>query len=304
MRLLPRVRLIEARRFQPPLPLPAGKDLGRILDSLVSVSIENSPRGELRDYAKGECERFLHTLALVSPDAGGRLLEIGANPYFTTLLLRRFRPALELSLVNFFGAGAGDGRQQVEFENFEGQSERVAFDYRNANVEDAPLPFPDAHFDHVLFCEVLEHLTLDPLRAVRELKRVLKPGGSLVLTTPNAARLENLIAFAEGRNIYDLYSGHGAYGRHNREYTKSELHALMEHAGFDNDTSYTASVHDDVLTPQTRPAAINRLIARHPGREATLGQYLMTRWTNARPGSEKLPQWLYRSYAAQDMAPA
>lgn len=302
MRFLPRARLIDPREFQPPLPLPPGYGQQRILDSLVSVSIEDSPRGELRDYATGECERFLHTLDMVAEDASGELLELGANPYFATLLLRRFRPGLRLTLVNYFGPSASDGRQRVEFENFEGRPENVAFDFINANIEADRLPFPDAHFDHILFCEVLEHLTLDPLRALAELKRILKPGGSMVLTTPNAARLENLIAFAEGRNIYDHYSGHGCYGRHNREYTQAELHELMTHAGFDNEVSYTASVHADIHSPQTRPAAINRVIKSHPDRYQTLGQYLITRWRNTRPASPGRPAWLYRSYAPHEMA--
>ena len=105
----------------------------------------------------------------------------------------------------------------MEFRNFEGKDENVAFDYRNLNIEVDDFPFPDNHFDYILFCEVLEHLTHDPLRALTELKRVLKPGGEAsVLTTPNAARLENVIAFIEGRNIYDPYSAYGPYGRHNR----------------------------------------------------------------------------------------
>ena len=302
MRLFNRAHLVDPRRFQPALPLPIGYAFQRIQDSLVSVTIEDSPRGELRDYAIGESERFLHTLALVAEDATGRMLEIGANPYFTTLLLRRFRPALDMSLVNFFGPTAVSGGQDVAFDNFEGRPERVRLDYLNANVEEDRLPFPDAYFDHVLFCEVLEHLTTDPLRALIEIKRVLKPGGSLVLTTPNAARLENIIAFAEGRNIYDQYSGHGPYGRHNREYTRAELHRLLEHAGFDNEVSYTAAVHEDVLSLQTRPAAINRVIRSHPDREKTLGQYLMTRWRNGRDAQPGLPGWLYRSYPPNDMA--
>jgi SAM-dependent methyltransferase len=44
------------------------------------------------------------------------------------------------------------------------------------------LPFPDASFDTVVCSEVFEHLN-DPVKAVSEMKRVLTPGGTLVLTT-------------------------------------------------------------------------------------------------------------------------
>lgn len=45
------------------------------------------------------------------------------------------------------------------------------------------LPFPDASFDVVMSTEVIEH-TPDPKRAVSELCRVLRPGGTLVVTVP------------------------------------------------------------------------------------------------------------------------
>ena len=46
------------------------------------------------------------------------------------------------------------------------------------------MPFPDNSFDYIVSSEVIEH-TMDPLHAFNELYRVLKPGGKLVLTTPN-----------------------------------------------------------------------------------------------------------------------
>ena len=52
----------------------------------------------------------------------------------------------------------------------------------NAAGED--LPYPEAHFDLILSHEVLEHVS-DDRRAVREMVRVLKPGGRIVLFCPN-----------------------------------------------------------------------------------------------------------------------
>jgi len=46
------------------------------------------------------------------------------------------------------------------------------------------LPFGDREFDVLVCCETLEH-TLDPDAALRELRRVAKPGGLLLLTTPS-----------------------------------------------------------------------------------------------------------------------
>lgn len=46
------------------------------------------------------------------------------------------------------------------------------------------IPHDDASFDTVISCETVEHVP-DPKLAIRELARVLKPGGRLLLTTPN-----------------------------------------------------------------------------------------------------------------------
>jgi len=48
------------------------------------------------------------------------------------------------------------------------------------------MPFPDEYFDTVLMIEVVEHVEGDEA-AMSEIRRVLKPGGALVLTTPNGA---------------------------------------------------------------------------------------------------------------------
>ena len=55
----------------------------------------------------------------------------------------------------------------------------------------------------------------------------------MVVSTPNATRLPNLYFLLLGRNIWDGYSRHGPYGRHNREYTLQELKDLLDRAGFD-----------------------------------------------------------------------
>jgi SAM-dependent methyltransferase len=71
------------------------------------------------------------------------------------------------------------------------------------------LPFPDETFDLVIFAEVIEHLTY-PQIMVSELARVLKPGGALVLTTPNIFSLGNRLATLLGTD--KLFRRHGSEG--------------------------------------------------------------------------------------------
>jgi len=63
---------------------------------------------------------------------------------------------------------------------------------------DQPLDFPDASFDVVVAGELLEHLR-DPAPLVAEARRVLRPGGTLVASVPNAYRLKRRLLFLAGR---------------------------------------------------------------------------------------------------------
>jgi SAM-dependent methyltransferase len=56
------------------------------------------------------------------------------------------------------------------------------------------LPWPDGYFDAALSVEGIEHLE-NRHAYVRELRRVLKPGGTLVLTTPNIVSLRSRVRF-------------------------------------------------------------------------------------------------------------
>jgi SAM-dependent methyltransferase len=66
-----------------------------------------------------------------------------------------------------------------------------------ANVEE-PLPFADASFDAVVAGELFEHLQF-PDTLVGEIRRVLRQGGLLVGSVPNAYRLQSRLLFLRGK---------------------------------------------------------------------------------------------------------
>ncbi|KAG9581456.1 hypothetical protein KCV01_g15373, partial [Aureobasidium melanogenum] len=222
-----------------PLPLPPDQDESSLKAYLGGFSLDGAPPAELANYLNEDFRRFVYTLGLV-PDRPGQLLEIGANPYFTTILLKRYR-RYTIHCTNYFGIDGGGGRQTVR--NAEANHE-YAFDFMNNNVDVEDIPF-DEVFDTILFCEVIEHLVTDPLNALRRIKARLAPGGALVLTTPNVNRLENITKMMAGQNIYDPISGYGVYGRHNREYNKHELYLMLDHLGFDLEALFSSDVHEN-----------------------------------------------------------
>ena len=60
---------------------------------------------------------------------------------------------------------------------------------------DEPLPYEVDNFDLVIFTEILEHLHESPIEKLNDIKRIIKPNGHLLLTTPNVMNLENKVKF-------------------------------------------------------------------------------------------------------------
>jgi SAM-dependent methyltransferase len=86
------------------------------------------------------------------------------------------------------------------------------------------LPFDDASFDRIIASEVLEHID-DDRRAMAELARVLKPGGTMAVTVPRW--LPELVNWA----LSDEYHAPAAVGGHVRIYRESALRERLEAAG-------------------------------------------------------------------------
>ncbi len=101
------------------------------------------------------------------------------------------------------------------------------------DVERERIPVNDESVDSVVMMEILEHFGLDPMHALIEINRALKPNGRLVLSTPNAASYRYLYRIFRGRCPFDglEFSGFST-NRHNRLYDCYELAEMLAAAGF------------------------------------------------------------------------
>ena len=98
-----------------------------------------------------------------------------------------------------------------------------------------PCPFPDATFDRVIASEVLEHIP-DDVAAMRELARVLRPGGTMAVTVPRCG--PEAVNWA----LSDEY--HDTPGGHVRIYRRSTLERRLRSTG----------LRADGVPPRPRPA--------------------------------------------------
>jgi 2-polyprenyl-6-hydroxyphenyl methylase/3-demethylubiquinone-9 3-methyltransferase len=111
----------------------------------------------------------------------------------------------------------------AQIEENKQRHERVLFQAHDLSQK---LPFPDNHFDAIWCSEVLEHL-FDPLYAVREFHRVLRPGGKLLVTVPYHGGLKNLlIALFKWEHHFDPEYPHIRF------FTNKSLEKITRKAGF------------------------------------------------------------------------
>jgi SAM-dependent methyltransferase len=108
--------------------------------------------------------------------------------------------------------GAGDGTLSARLRDeafkvtavdmFTGDFQPVDIDIHAANLNEG-FPFADGEFDVVVATEVIEHVE-NPWHFVRELYRITKPGGAVVISTPNLANVYTRLWFALTGRLYNF----------------------------------------------------------------------------------------------------
>ncbi|MDD3626071.1 MAG: class I SAM-dependent methyltransferase [bacterium] len=186
------------------------------------------------EYLRFHLARYHFTLRLLSPfiNQGIQILDLGSFPFHVPFLLKHF---FDTNItLNGIPDDSKKGRDQKPGDSIilNSKNKKTEFSYFNFNLEHDRFPFKDDSFDLILCLEVIEHLLENPVFMLREIHRILKPGGALILTTDNALRFSQIFKLLFNKNIWFRYYPGNPYFRHNREYTMNEIKELVSLNGF------------------------------------------------------------------------
>lgn len=202
------------------------------MGTLTSTSPASAP-GDGEVYGLRDSVRHRQAIASRTADShasfllphlhpGMRLLDCGCGPGSITVGLAQVLAPGEVVGIDMAPAELEAARALA--------AERGATNVRFQEANVYALPFPDATFDATFACALLQHLR-DPLAALREMRRVLKPGGvagisdpdwALTVREPSTPLLDQLNSLLQ--RVREHHGGNPSYARHQR--------ALLLQAGF------------------------------------------------------------------------
>lgn len=168
-----------------------------------------------------------------------RVLDLGCGRGHITAELQKLFPGAEIAGLDYSVSAIA-----YAVEHFPGIEFAAGNAYR--------CPYPPECFDLVVCNNLWEHVP-DPLQLLREISRVLKPGGHVVMSTPSRYRFGNLVRVLAGRPVGFMSE------RHVTEYTVGQVKEQFRFGGY------------DVVRAYSRPEAGSRWMVRAAKRAISAG---------------------------------
>ena len=209
------------------------------------------------EYVRTVQDIHLHFSDALENGSAPRVLEIGTFFGAVSIALKRLG----------FSVTASDVPEYIEMPEQQQRFSQEGIETYALRLQDFLIDFPSETFDAVVMCEVLEHLNFNPLPLMKEINRVLRPGGLFYLSLPNMAKLKNRRRLLFGDPVgvdvkgffdqLDPASPVIANG-HWREYTAQDIREMLTPLGFRIDRHYFFSL-GECLPPTSIKSRLARL---------------------------------------------
>ena len=195
---------------------------------------------DLAPYSKKysvDKRRYAFTASLIenlSPTKGARILDIGTGIGILPYVLTRLGYQAEGADLFVFPEHENDMFQFAEIDVIQERWQAAGVTVTNTNIYKHELPWPNDTYDIVVSEAMIEHLK-DPKTYLEQMKRLVKPGGHIIISTPNLTTLLKRVRFLLGRSpnwpIKEFFADGESFTGHWREYTMKELIEVCELAG-------------------------------------------------------------------------
>lgn len=179
------------------------------------LSEEKDP--EIYRYNLNSRHKYLEILSHFPENLQGlKILEIGMSRF--PLLLHQCWPGIGLTVL--------------DLNRVEEELGPLGIGSIVHNLERDEPGLPAGEFDLAIFSEVLEHLRASPRFVMGKIHRMLRPGGRMILTTPNFLAVGNRLKMLLGRTPLEKIRTTDENPGHFREYAMDELLEYTRDAGF------------------------------------------------------------------------
>jgi len=244
-------------------------------------------------YGRENLARICETVAIVPPASQESvLLDIGCYAPMLSVYHESLGYGNMVAVSNYDWEALSKEHQE--------RGRAAGFNLRvlTLDVEKERLPLPDQSVDVVLLLEVLEHFSRDPLFVMAEINRVMKPGGKVVLSTPNSVGAHLFLGFLTGNNPYNEPYNAVDSNRHNRLYSPAEMARLGAACGFSLEYLDTIPLVSGRKTAVLRFALslLDRArVSRRERSSGMRGDIVLARFVKTGPVVDRFPEWLYIS---------
>ncbi len=208
--------------------------------TLIYGQLQGRDVGEDR-YLAEHLHRYVETINFMMPVASGsRVLDIGI-----------FDGALDLLMKDRFSVRvSGIDLRTPDNVRWLDRFARLGIQFTFCDLLKEKIPYGDGEFDLVTMCEVVEHLPALPNEIFNEARRVLKEGGTFILTSSSVASLYRRLRLLFGKSPISFF----------RDYTPEELIKMLERSGFAvisttfrDYRNRTVTTDSDSTSPRTNP---------------------------------------------------